>query len=76
MPPVPRPWTPRFLPENFVHTDGSEIKAQPRTGAAVVHISTDTTIYIDITGIEKTRTIMMAELVDVHTALAPFASHD
>ena len=45
--PVPYPWQPKFLPEQWVYTDGSTIEGQPRLGAAVVHIPTGTTIYID-----------------------------
>ena len=74
-PPSPIPWTPRFLPEEWVYTDGSDIKGHPRLGAAVVHISTRTTIYKDATGCEETRTIMRAELVAIHTALTRFKDH-
>ena len=74
-PPRPKPWTPKFFPEEWVYTDGSDIKDQPRLGAAVVHIPTHTTIYIDATGCEETRTIMRAELVAIHTALTRFESH-
>jgi ribonuclease HI len=74
-PPTPTPWTPQFTPEEWVYTDGSDIKGQPRLGAAVVHIPTRTTIYIDATGREETNTIMRAELVAIHTALATFAEH-
>ncbi len=73
--PVPYPWQPKFLPEQWVYTDGSDIEGQPRLGAAVVHIPTGTTIYIDAAGTEETRTIMRAELVAIYTALATFASH-
>ncbi len=52
--------------------DGSDIKGHPRLGAAVVHIPTRTTIYIDATGSEETRTIMRTELVAIHTALTRF----
>ena len=45
--PNPIPWPPRFLPEECVYTDGSDIKSHPRLGAVVVHIPTRTTIYID-----------------------------
>ena len=74
-PPTPTPWTPKFVPEEWVYTDGSDIKGQPRLGAAVVHIPTRTTIYIDATGCEETNTIMRAELVAIHTALATFEDH-
>ena len=40
----------------------------------MVHISTATTIYIDATGTEETRTVMRAELVAIHMALATFAA--
>ena len=68
-PPSPIPWTPRFLPKEWVYTDGSDIKGHPRLGAAVVHTPTCTTIYMDATGSEETRTIMRAELVAIHTTL-------
>ncbi len=45
-------------------------------GAAVVHIPTSTTIYIDDAGTEETRTIMRAELIAIHTALSTFSTHD
>ncbi len=41
----------------------------------MVHIPTNTTIYIDAAGCEETRTIMRAELVAIHTALGRFADH-
>ncbi len=75
-PPVPHPWTPKFIPENWTYTDGSDIKGYPRLGAAVVHIPTSTTIFIDAAGTEETRTIMRAELVAIHTALISFADHE
>jgi hypothetical protein len=75
-PPSPHPWTPKFIPENWVYTDGSDIEGYPRLGAAVVHIPTSTTIYIDAAGTEETRTIMRAELVAIHTALSAFAEHE
>jgi len=74
-PPDPIPWTPRFLPEEWIYTDGSYSKGHPRLGAAVVHIPTRTTMYIDATGCEETRTIMRAELVAIHTALSKFEDH-
>ena len=43
-------------------------------GAAVVHIPTNTTIYIEAAGIEETRTIMRAELVVIHMALTTFST--
>jgi len=48
----------------------------PRLGAAVVHIPTITTIYIDAAGTEETRTITRAEMVAIHTALTTFSTHD
>ena len=68
-PPNPIPWTPRFLPEEWVCTDGSDITGHPRLGAAVMHIPTGITIYLDAAGSEETRTIMRAELVAIHIAL-------
>ena len=74
-PPSPVPWTPRFLPEEWVYTDGSDIKGHPRLGAAVVHIPARTTIYIYVVGCEETRTIMRVELVAIHTALTILENH-
>jgi len=74
-PPNPIPWTPRFLPEEWVYTDGSDIIGHPRLGAAVVNIPTRTTIYIEDAGCEETRTIMRTELVAIHTALSKFEDH-
>jgi len=74
--PSPYPWEPKFLPEHWVYTDGSDITGHPRLGAAVVHILTITTIYIDDTGTEEARTIMRAELVAIHTALSTFSTHE
>ena len=71
-PPIPIPWTPRFLPENWVYTDSSDIKGHPRLGATVVHIPTRTTIYIDTAGCDETRTIMRADLLAIRTALNKF----
>ena len=73
--PAPYPWAPKFLPEQWVYTDGSGITGNPRIGAAVVLIPTSTTIYIDVTGTEETRTIMRAELVAIHTAFSTFSTH-
>jgi ribonuclease HI len=75
-PPIPHPWTPKFIPENWVYTDGSDIEGYPRLGAAVVHIPTSTTIFIYAAGTEETRTIMRAEQVAIHTALATFEDHE
>ena len=60
MAPAPFPWEPRFLPEQWVYTDGSAIIGHPRLGAVVVHIPNNTTIYINAAGTEETRTIMRA----------------
>jgi hypothetical protein len=49
-----------------VHTDGSDIKGQTHLGAAVIHVLTCITIYIDARGIEETRTVMRAELVAIY----------
>ena len=65
-----------FIPKNRVYTDKSDIKGHPRSGAAVVNISTRTTIYIYAVVTEETRTIMRVELVAIHTALTIFASHE
>ena len=74
--PTPYPWAPKFLPEKWVYTDCSDITGHPRLGAAVVHIPTNTTIYIDDAGTEETRTIMRAELVAIHAALVTFSAHE
>jgi hypothetical protein len=74
--PEPYPWAPKFLPGQWVYTDGSGITGHPRLGAAVVHIPTSTTIYIDVAGTEETRTIMRAELAAIHTALTTFSTHE
>ena len=42
----------------------------------VVHIPTNTTIYIDASGTEETHTIMRAELVAIHTTLTTFVTHE
>jgi hypothetical protein len=60
----------------LVYTDGSDINGHPRLRAAVVHIPTSRTIYIDVAGMEETRTIMRAELVAIHMALSIFSTHD
>jgi len=74
--PTPLPWNPKYQPEQCVYTDGSDIKGQPRLlGAAVVHVPTCTTLYIDARGKEETRTIMRAELVAIYTALDKFCTH-
>ncbi len=73
--PAPYPWSPKFLPEQWVYTDGSDISGHPSLGAAVVHIPTSTTIYIYAAGTEDTRTIMRAELVAIHTAPSTFSTH-
>ena len=41
----------------------------------MVHIPTRTTIYIDATGCEETRTITRAELLAIHTVLTRFENH-
>ncbi len=42
----------------------------------MVHIPTNTTIYIDDAGTEETRTMIRAELVAIHTALFTLSTHD
>ena len=74
--PTPYPWALKFLPEQWVYTDGSDITTHPRLGAAVVQISANTTIYIDDVGTEETRTIMRVVLVAIHTALTTFSTHE
>jgi ribonuclease HI len=76
LPPVPHPWTPKFIPDNLVYTDGSDMEGYPMLGAAVVHIPTSTTICIDAVGMEETRTIMRAELIAIHTSLTTFENHE
>jgi hypothetical protein len=74
--PTPFPWEPIFLLEQWAYTDGSVITGHPRLGAAVVPISSNITIYLDVAGAKETRIIMRAELVAIHTALTTFATHD
>ncbi len=74
--PAPYPWDPKFLPEQWAYTDGSDITGHLHLGAAVVHISFVTTIYIDNAGTKETRTTMRAELIAIHTALTTFATHE
>ena len=74
--PAPYPWAPNFLPELWIYTDGSDITGHPLLWAAAMHIPTITTIYIDVAGTEEIRTIMRAEQVAIHTALAIFSTHD
>jgi hypothetical protein len=74
--PTPLQWVPKCRPEQWVYTDGSDIKGQPRLGAAVVHVPTCKTLYIDARGIKETRTIMLAELVAIYTALDKFDAHE
>jgi len=47
----------------------------PRLGAAVVLITSGTTIHIDAMGCEETRTIMQALLVAIQAALIKFEDH-
>ncbi len=41
----------------------------------MVHIPTNTTIYIDAAGTEETRTIIREELIAIYTALCTFSTH-
>ena len=75
-PPSPHPWTSMFILKQWVYSDGCDIHGQPCLGAAVIHVPTCTTIYIDACGTYKTHTIMRAELMDIYTALDKFASHE
>ncbi len=68
-------WTPKYQHEQWVYTDGSNIKGQPRLRAAVIHFPTCTTIYIDAGGTEEILTIMRAELVAIYTALDKVATN-
>ena len=65
-----------FRPEQWVYTDGSDIKGQPRLGAAVVHVQTCSTIYIDARGTDDTRAIVRVELVAIYTVLYKFVTHE
>jgi len=76
LPPVPHPWTPRFNPQNWIYTNGSDIKDQSRLGASVVHVPTRTAIYIEVGGSKETRTVMRLDLIAMHTALTTSTSHD
>ena len=74
-PPAPELWTRKFTPEAWVYTNGSDIKGQTRLGAAVIHIPTRTTLYIDEAASEETRTAMRAALIAIYTALTRFHDH-
>ena len=74
--PPPYPWASKFLSKQWVYTDGSDITGHPRLGAWLVHVPSNTTIYIDDAGTEETRTIMRAELVAIHTALTTLVTHE
>jgi len=52
----------------MMYTDGSDIKGQPRLGAAVVHVPSSTTLYIAESGTKETHAIIRAELEAIHTA--------
>ena len=69
-PPQPIPWQPLHKPNDWIYTDGSLKKGQPRIGAAVIHSPTNTTTYIDASGQDETHTIMRAELVAIQVALS------
>ena len=68
--------TPKYQPEQLMYTDGSDIKGQSRLGAAVIHVPTCTTIYIDAWCIEEIRTIKRAELVAIYKTLYKFATYE
>jgi hypothetical protein len=59
-----------------MYIDGSDIKGQSRLGAAVAHVPTYTTIYIDARGTYETRTITRAELVAIYTNIEKFVTHE
>jgi len=73
-PPAPHLWTSKYIPENWLYTDGSKIDRHPRLGASVVHIPTATTIYIDAARTDETRTIMRAKPVAIHSVLTTFSA--
>jgi len=50
LPPTPFMWTPKYQPKQWVYTYGSDMKGQPRLGAAAIHVPTCTIIYIDAGG--------------------------
>jgi len=74
--PAPYPRAHKFLPEQWIYTDDSDITGHPRLRAAVVHNPANATSYIDAAGTRETRTIMRAELAAIHTALTTFVTHD
>ncbi len=45
-PPIPMPWIPHFSLDEWVHTNGSDMKGHPILGDAMVHIPTNTTMFI------------------------------
>jgi len=71
--PIPTPtllqWIPKYQPEMWVYTDGSDIKGHRRSWAAVIYVPTCTTIYIDAGDTNETRIITQTELVAIYTAL-------
>ena len=60
----------RSKPNEWIYTDGSLKKGQPRIGAAVKHSHTNTTTYIGASGQDETYTIVRAELVAIQVALS------
>jgi hypothetical protein len=65
----PISWQPLHNSNEWIYTDGSLKKGQPRIGAAVIHSPITTTAYIDASGQGETRTIMRAELAAIQVAL-------
>ena len=57
-PRIPHLWNPKYISQNTIYTDGSNIKGNPRLRALVTHVPIRSTIYTDAGGIDETRTIM------------------
>ena len=74
-PSIPYRCVPMYNMEDWIYTNGSDINEHIHLGATVTHILSRTTLYINTAGCDKTRTIMRAELVAIHTALAIFEDH-
>jgi len=64
-----KPHTRKWNPEDFVYTDGSQVKGNNTLGAGVVNPRKEHTTHIEIKSQEERHTINRAELVAITTAL-------
>ena len=62
-------WTPAHDSGSFVYTDGSKKDDAPFLGAAVYHAPSNTTTYINATGMAECNTVVRAELVAIYEAM-------